>query len=1466
MRIPLFFLAVLALLLPLSVPLGAPAQIKLPSIKNGLIELALDQISTPGSFEITAGAIEDLDGGVTSLTDIKVSDGTGVWLTLEQVIFAWEPSAILSGELSITRLELIGLTVSRPPSEDAEPPELKPSEPSGRGIFDWPRAPVGLSIEGVRLERVMIAEGVLPQAISFDAEARAFDKGDLQELALSLNRTDAVAGDIALTMRRDFAANTVKLEITANEAPGGMVATAGGFPGDAPARLELKADGPPKDWRLIFDAAVERVFDAQGRATLAYAERLTVDADFSVTPGPELAEEARIVLGDQATLRARVIEQIDGMFEIVSGELASPALTLTASGAFATGAGENNLTVSLVALPPLATLAEGVEFGRFSFDGTVSGPQGALAAEGRLGLSALATAAVDAGQLGLDGRVVQTTGGLTFDLSGEAGGLRLDQLGPDVIGTASLTAAGALEGDLLTLGRAALESRVLTAEASGTYDLVASSGNLTARLAAPEIAPVAGAYGVLANGDVTASADVTLDEDSIEAELSATLAGFAMNAVAADRMTLAGTVEQEAGRLAFDLTGGGQGIVLDQIPTDLTRELKIEARGNMEAGTLGLETLRLTSPLVTAETSGTIAPEGGTLALNYMVTTTELAPVARAYGTDAQGALNASGRAEGDLKALRIAGEAAIAEARFDGRSYGAVGLSHDVMLGDAPKGSMSLTSKGGALGAAEAATRFRLEGTVLTLEDLRAQLLGAVLSGGAIVALDTNLVDGAVDLSIGDLSGVGRFLGTRLGGATEGRVTLTPADSGQKIAAEVAMTNLATDGAAARRAELRLRVGDAFGTPRLDVRIEAGEVDAGGVNLAVLQAEAKGPLNRIVFEAGAEGKVGVHPLNTALTGLADVSGAAMTVTLASAEVTAGPDTAHLRQPLALRIGGGTIQATGLDLALPDEATLTGDAALRPNGFTGDLTLSRLPLVLIQRWAAAPVTAGLLDLRAVFDTRRGRAGAEVTVQARGIQFDKAQAGVGGLNLDLDAGWDGARLDAEAELRGDFGDPMQSRLALPLRPGRGGVPEVPKQGGIDGALAWAGDLGDLWALVPAPGHILDGRADLDLRVGGTLDAPRLSGKADLADGVYQNLDTGTILTDLTIRTAIAEDGTVNVTLDGSDGATGKVTSSTALHLGGDEPSLDVTVAIENATLVRRDDVTASISGDLALAGTVSALALKGQLTVDQAEVRLVNAVPPEVIDLGGIRIKGAPEPEADGNGGGTLSLDLAIKASRNIFVRGRGLDSEWKMDLAITGNAAAPVLTGAIEKVRGRLDLLGRPFDLARGQVRFDGGSEIDPLIDVSLELEANGIRGGIVVEGRASAPELRFASTPALPEEEVLPRLLFGQSKQSLSGSQAIQLAVGVATLLGGQAGPLDAVRSAAGLDVLRVDGESVEDASVTVGSNVADGVFIGARQELGGQGSALTVEVEVFDGVVVDTEFGQEQGSNIGITLRRDF
>ncbi|MEM9724730.1 MAG: translocation/assembly module TamB domain-containing protein [Pseudomonadota bacterium] len=185
---------------------------------------------------------------------------------------------------------------------------------------------------------------------------------------------------------------------------------------------------------------------------------------------------------------------------------------------------------------------------------------------------------------------------------------------------------------------------------------------------------------------------------------------------------------------------------------------------------------------------------------------------------------------------------------------------------------------------------------------------------------------------------------------------------------------------------------------------------------------------------------------------------------------------------------------------------------------------------------------------------------------------------------------------------------------------------------------------------------------------------------------------------------------------------------------------------------------------------------------------------------------------------------------------------------------------------GRLDLIGRRFTLRRGLVLFNGGSAIDPALDVMFARETDDLEARVLISGTATAPEINFASTPSLPEQEVLPRALFGQSKLSLSALEAAQLASGVATLMSGEAGLLDRAREVTGLDVL--DYGEVEGGAdaVTAGRYVGEGVFVGAKQPLDGAGGSAIVEVEVLDGVSVDAEVDRDGGSSVGATWRYDF
>jgi translocation and assembly module TamB len=307
--------------------------------------------------------------------------------------------------------------------------------------------------------------------------------------------------------------------------------------------------------------------------------------------------------------------------------------------------------------------------------------------------------------------------------------------------------------------------------------------------------------------------------------------------------------------------------------------------------------------------------------------------------------------------------------------------------------------------------------------------------------------------------------------------------------------------------------------------------------------------------------------------------------------------------------------------------------------------------------------------------------------------------------------------------------------------------------------------------------------------------------------------------------------------------------------------------DQAVLVRRDDLTARISADLTLSGILGDLLVSGPVVVNRAEARLINATAPQIPTLGEIRIVGQPIVISDVEAPSNIELDLTVTASGRAFVRGRGLDSEWRMALDVGGTTRTPQITGTIEKVRGTFSLIGKPFDISEGIIRFNGVSPPNPTVSVVMVREETDLTGFIEVTGSSRNPQLTLRSDPVLPQEEVLPQLLFGRSQQSLSVGQTLALASGLTTLLSGQQGPLDVARNALGVDVFQIDPDEDGEATVTVGQSLSDGVFLSAEQRLSGEEqSTVRVEIDVIENIVVDGAVSNTGSSSVGVTFTRDF
>ena len=879
-------------------------------------------------------------------------------------------------------------------------------------------------------------------------------------------------------------------------------------------------------------------------------------------------------------------------------------------------------------------------------------------------------------------------------------------------------------------------------------------------------------------------------------------------------------------------------------------------------------------------TGGPVAPD-----LSYRLVVADLRPFARLGGLVASGGLRAIGKLAGEVGSLDAEGSVAFSELVVNEQPLGEVEIAHRAKLAEAVDGSVKLTMRSPVYGDGSAGTAFRLDDTNIAVTDLEADLLDIKAFGKLTLprsAADVFGATGEVDLDIDRLSSIGKVLGVQLAGAGSARLLLEPAAKGT-AKATAQFNGFKFDQASLRKATLNATVTGLSDQFDADAQVEGAGFTHPQIALSRFEIQVKGPMAKLDFDAAVVGTRADQPLLGKLAGTSDWAAEPKTVQIEEFRLSLGQEAINLRQPAQVRIDEQRVELDSLLLGFPDDGVLAASLQLNQRYADIDLRADSIPVRLAHEWFGGPPLTGTLSIEAAGQTGgdspqlRARAAIDtLSIPKQSLPRTRTTAAPDppSVSVSLDANWDGRELASVAQVSTDrLRQPLKATVNLPMVPGDGPAPRVVSDGRLRGAMDWRGSVAPLFALAPLPDDRLEGQLAIDIDIAGTVSNPRAGGAIRLIEGRYENLLTGTQLRQLDLDAQFPGNGEVTARVTATDGAEGKLNVDAATRLEDALEALDVRVAIDELLVVRLDAATAAISSRINARGKPGGLTVSGETTIDRGEIRLLNPFPPSVVDVGPIIVDGddsAAKAAAAAAEPSNVELDLKVSFPGDVFVRGRGLDSEWKGDLSIAGTSTTPEIAGSIEKVRGNFNLLSKPFDLNKGRVMFDRGRDLDPDVDVELVREDDDITGVIQVNGRASDPQIKFTSRPALPEDEVLPRVLFGRSKQSLSGAEALQLAAGVATLTRGQAGVLDKTRENLGVDVLRLEGADSDDedslGSLKVGKYVAEDIFVGAKQPLGGEDTtSVFVEYNIIKNVILDAEFSSEESKG-GARWRLDF
>lgn len=1406
---------------------------------RGLLIAEIEAAAASDEGALRIGAIDGFVPFDFAVRDVAMSDKAGEWLAVDRVELAWSPMSLLGGVVEIDRIGIGRIDLPRTPNAPAEEEPAVEEE----GDFALPSLPVAIELHELKVAEIALGAPILGEPALFEAAAQA-SLGDAEKgihLQLNLQRLDGGTDIVDATIDYLPATDLLNLALVVHEPKGGLLTQSLGLPGQPNLKIDSFGAGPLSDWQGSLAATLNGNSLLDIQVHVAGAEDRVVTLEVDAAPAPLLPPDLAPLVEDGLRLTAALgIPAARDAVDIREFQLDSLAAHVSMQGRLGIEE-ESDLSFSLSAdnAAALARLLPEISWQTAALDGTLTGTWPAIHLATSASISELAAAGNKISSIALAATLESDDfqkESNRFDLLVDAAGFDLGTPeanallaeGVKLAGTGAFDFDGTLTLDSLdvTAGAVALAGQ---ASAENWGEVLSAD----AQLSAPDLAKVPAAGGMSLAGAL--AIDVTLD------------------------LSPAG--------MRLDAAGNGTSLVtgipaIDGVLGAAPQFALVAARDS--EGRFDLETLDLTGKAVTAHAKGVLAEEG--VDLKGQATLSDLA----ALDPAARGKLDLAFAMDGTLSVPRLQAELTAPEILYDGIK--ADNLVLGIVAEDlATAPQAKITGSANVIGQPARLTLALLsepESGALRIDDFALRHGPSAVSGK--LRLLVGIAEGEIKLAIADIAPYAPLAGTAMSGAVMGNIGLRNRGGQQDVAIDLGAEDL--DFAdAVRIASLKLAgtIGDASGAQTIEARLDVTSLAAVQVQFDQIALTASGNAAALALKLDAHGP----EARIAIAGdvARDETGIAATIAQLSAEIRG--ETLALRGPAHITQSGETIDIAGFDLGY-GEGGITLDGRMGPEGNDVDLTLNRLSLGLLRMVDPTQNVGGEINGRVVVGGARAAPTADIDLAAKDVTFDRA-SGVS-LALDLKGDWRDAMLRSTGKLTFSTGGFLDINTALGLGADpMTGAPQLAENAPVDAKVNGDLDLALVNRFLAGGADRISGTMRIDLAADGTLAQPLVAGTASLSNGRYENVRYGIKLKDMTAELRGDGDRFEVASFSARTPGKGQVSANGGISLEGDMP-IEVALKLVKAQVINTDTAFAIVDADLRLVGTAkSEVALTGSVTVPKSELRIPDRLPASVQEIAYVEVNTPPEraqklaeeakPPAKTLG---IKLDIKIDIPQKMAIRGRGLDAEMAGALAVTGTADQPVVTGEVAMRRGTLDIVGRHLDFSRGKVEFDGGETVDPILDFVAGARAENYDIAINVGGRASFPKITLSSTPALPEDEVLSRLLFGKASGSLTAFEALQLAQAAAELAGVDTGVgmLDAVRGATGLDRLSVDsGDGTTGPSLSAGRYVSDRVYVGVRQGAAGNSSAATVEIEVTPNVKVETELGAD-ASKAGVNWEWDY
>lgn len=1406
------------------------------------------------------------------LSQIELLDSGGVWAVARDVeIDVAASNLLLHRRLTVRRLAVTSIDMKRSPIPAADSSAAqKPT--AGVPSASLPKLPLAVELRSVSIATINLPADFMGEPTSWTMRGSA--RVANRDAALDLRVIELAAQPVRVEAAFDLSSGRIGASATVDD-PRGLL-----------LRRQL-GDAQPLQLRIADDETAENrsPADWRGRLSGSIGDRATLNAKLRLAAEPAgLLFETNGTFAGEHLLPASLAPVIgDGLKFQLRGHEAEAGLTLDrlaaeAAGFRAEGSGayrapgelaDVSLRVLFPDLAPYSTLAGQPLTGAADLTLSAEGPLDAWQAKLDLAGSGFAFGGHAVNEASAHVTAAATASSYQLNARGEMAGLRPGGAAlPAHLGEAlewRLAAQSDASAEKFVITDATVQTAGLHVAGDGSFERASQTIAGTARVTAGELdrfSDLAGAT-LRGRGEIVATANGNFP-GPVTVTVRGALDDFVTGIPAADALI--------GGKVQIDAVARG------------------DERGRVTVENAGM---RLSNVSLSAR--GDADPAANEIKGEFSATVGDLS-VLRQAGLPAAGRLKVDGQVGGGFKRpavdIQLEGTAlAWQTARIDRAT-----ARFNVKADDVPRGTLNaeLQSRDLKVNIAGEGSLSR-DGKILTVPALRIRSGASAIEARLRTALDTFLTSGQVTVNIPDLTPWSPLAGMELGGRLNLKLALAT-QIGQSAAVDMTGSDLRATPAGSEaiivgRIAANGTLTDLLRRPGGKIDARADGITAGGGQIREFRFSATSSRpDRFAFNGELDGNFrGPFALSTGGDVVFERGSTRATLARLTGRVAGTP--LRLERPVTVTSRGPELSVADLVLAVGG-GRIDGSTKLEATRLDVRLQAQRLPIGLAGRLAGREDISGALDARIDISGAAAQPRGRITMAGHELRAGPARRGsMPDLSFTADAALGPAHVEVNAAANMAATRLVTVTGTIPMRfgpqPGRAAI-ATDREMSVQ--ARGEGELGALVDFLPLAGDRLAGHFKLVMDAAGTPATPLLSGNLAVDQGRYESLSSGLIVDALALDLGAERNRIVLRRLTATDGGKGMLDGSGSVSMpSGEIPLLDIVLNLRSFQALRRTDATLTASGSSTVNGPLTSPKLIARLAVDEAEIFIPDPAPPAarkipvtVIDSSTGQVLQRPE-EAQAATSGGIILDVEAHVPGRTFVRGRGLDSEWQGDVKIRGASSAPEITGALKVVKGGFSFFGRDMAISRGTVTFTGGQKIEPDLDVLAETTRSGAIFQVAVTGTPSELKIKLSSTPAMPEDEILSRMIFGREITKLTPAQGLQLAQAAATLSSGGPGMLDKVRRKLGLDVLNIgstndndslrpsqrtdssgDSGGTANTGVSGGKYIADGVYVGAGQGLSGE-TRSKVEIEVLPNINVESTAGTRSES-LGLNWKLDY